>query len=61
MLQSPKAMNKHMLMAGILTCSPPARPSHPDKIRTVTMLNWTFGKYGAYSCGTVTELHRIPF
>ena len=29
MLQSPKAMNKRMLMAGILTCSPPARPSHP--------------------------------
>jgi len=57
-LQSPKAMNKYRAEAGLLTYSPFARPSRPgDAGQWLRMGNG----YGAYSCGTVTDLHRIPF
>lgn len=34
-LQSPKAMNNIYAEAGLLTYSPPARPSRPENIGTV--------------------------
>lgn len=58
-LQSPKAMNTIYAEAGLLTYSPFARPSRPDFVGTVA-IEWAM-VFGAYSCGTVTELHRIPF
>ena len=63
-LQSPKAMNNVKALAGLLTYSPfcPAFPFRPDNYRDFEQ--WPFEQAmvnGAYSCGTVTELHRIPF
>ncbi|MBB6111919.1 hypothetical protein HDF22_000666 [Mucilaginibacter lappiensis] len=58
-LQSPKAMNTYGAMAGLLTYSPLIRPSRRDHIETVAT-EW-IAVNRAYSCGTVPELHRIPF
>jgi hypothetical protein len=57
-LQSPKAMNTVYAEAGLLTYSPFARPSR--RVLSGQWLRMGNG-FGAYSCGTVTELHRIPF
>jgi len=58
-LQSPKAMNTYNAMAGLLTYSPSTRPSRCEYIETVAK-EW-IAVNRAYSCGTVPELHRIPF
>jgi len=57
-LQSPKAVNTIYALAGLLTYSPFARPSRP---LTNGQWLWIDYGYGAYSCGTVPELHRVPF
>ena len=45
-------------VAGLLTYSPRARSSHPPEKDSDK--EWTL-VIRAYSCGTVPELHRIPF
>jgi len=57
-LQSPKAMNNICAMAGLLTYSPFARPSHP---LVSGQWQWLGYGFGAYSCGTVRDLHPVPF
>jgi hypothetical protein len=57
-LQSPKAMNTIYAEAGLLTYSPFA--DLPVRWLADSGL-WNGIGYGAYSCGTVTELHHIPF
>ncbi|NOW94241.1 hypothetical protein FHW89_000888 [Mucilaginibacter sp. SG564] len=52
-------MNTYHAMAGLLTYSPLTRPSRRDHIETVA-IEW-IAVNRAYSCGTVPELHRIPF
>lgn len=62
MLQSPKADESMMAMAGLLTYSflvafPPQFNRDSGMKNQVSL----FCKAGIYSCGTVPDSHRIPF
>lgn len=52
----PESYELYIAWAGLLTYSP--RPAFPFLIETVAKMDLV---YGAYSCGTVTDLHHIPF
>jgi hypothetical protein len=52
-------MNNKSALAGLLTYSP--LPGLPAPVSIGTVTNRMDNGYGAYSCGTVTELRRIPF